>query len=57
MASTDRNEKASCPIRANKKVWEEFQPRIIAVHDQLAVLFRIKLRKPGVLRRECGGGV
>ena len=58
---TDRNEEAACPIGALKHVRKELQPGVVAVHDQLAFLVTIvlclDLRKPCVLRSECGRGI
>ena len=43
------NEEASRTIRSSKEIWKEFQPSIVSIHDQLALLFRLHLSQPRVL--------
>jgi len=58
---TDRNKKTARPIRALKEVRKQLQPRVVAIHDQLALavveVLGFDLREPCVLRAERGGCV
>lgn len=55
---TDRNKETARAVRALEEVWEQLQPRIIAVHDQfsrpVSVPLGFDLREPRVLCGECG---
>lgn len=59
--STNRNKETACSICALEEVWEQLQPSVVAIHDELPVailgLFRAHLRKPCILCRESGGRV
>jgi hypothetical protein len=54
--STDRNKETARPLGALEEVGKQLQPRVVAVHDQLAAL-GFDLREPRVLRAERGGRV
>lgn len=58
---TDRNKETGCPICTLEEVGEELQPRVVAVHDQLALaaakVLGSDLREPCILRAECGSRV
>ena len=50
--STDRNEKARSPVCPRKGAGEELQPRVITVHDQLAIRPPFQLAWPSILTRQ-----
>ena len=56
-ATTYRNKETARPIRTREEVWEQLQPRVVAVHDELAPIPGFQLCEPGILRRERGRGV
>ena len=47
--STDRNKEAGGAIEAAEGVWEEFEPGIVAIHDELAICFCFHLCEPCIL--------
>lgn len=58
---TDRNKETRRPICTLEKARKELQPRVIAIHDKLALfaakVLGLDLREPCILRAECGGRV
>lgn len=47
--STDRNEEARGAIGATEGIWEQLEPSIVTVHDEVAVGFSLHLCEPSVL--------
>ena len=61
MLQTDRNKETSCPICPLEEVWKQLQPRVITIHDQLALaglkLLCSNLCEPCILSCKCRRGI
>jgi len=57
LRTTDRYKEARGAIRSAESIWEQLQPCIVSVHDELPALLRFELCQPCVLMRQGRGGV
>ncbi len=61
MLQTDRNKETSSPVRSFEEVWKQLQPRVVSIHDELALpgvkLLFFDLREPCILGCKGGRGI
>lgn len=57
LEATDCDEEARGAIVTIKRFGKQFEPSVVAIHEQLSRLFSLDLRKPGILGGEARRGI